>query len=468
METNDKIQAPTDSSPYFNVQPNNTTDTVNINGGSGGIGIGVNPSTNYGYFFEICALTSDNLSQYFVTNKDTGQLDRVLHNIIFYKVVPSGGTAIPRKLWGGLSQIIVDDGRFAGQDRIGNEETPTVYDLAVEYENIGSIRRFYLYINGSQVAYVDDANPLPEYTNMSVFVRGSSEVMFENVYAIQSLLSKNTGDVVVNQISGAFGTEEIDNSAAMRKYALSGFISSSYLTGISGQHEPRYKIYFEEFGTIMRECAYFNIRYDQAYPALIAKIAPTFNQERGYSISGFRAGSYGAEFLVFNHSDKTIVLDETTGNYLRILGVSFTQNTTEELTVDDYFKEISNLSDPFVSDGLIKSPIVADKIYQDIKTSRNKYGKREFNLDAQYIQSYDDARNLMDWIIKKTLRKRRRAEIKAFGVPHLQIGDIVTINYLMPEGSQFVDPSIKFVVSEINYSKGSDSGIETTVRVVET
>lgn len=475
LETNDKIQSPNNSSQYFNVQPKNTSDTVNINGGSGGIAIGINPETDQGYYFEICALTADNLSQYTTTNQETGQLNSVLHNIIFYKTVFStkndAGNDVsaytqPRKLWGGLAQILVDDGRFTGQDRLGNEEYPTVYDLAVEYENIGSTRRFYLYINGSQVAYVDDASPLPEYSNVALFTRGSSEIMFENVYALQNLISKNTGTTVVNEVADSFGIDKVVSSGALRKYAMSGLIQSTFLTGVSPQHSPKYNIYFEEFGTIMRECAYFNIRYDQAYPALIAQIAPTFNNERGYSVSGFYAGSYGAEFLIFNSTDKTIVLDETTGNYLRILGVTFTQDSTEELSVDDFFKIRSSFSDPLVEDGLIKSPIVADKLYQDIKSSRNKYGKKEFSLQAKYTQTEDDARDLMKWIVEKTLRKRKRIEIQAFGIPHLQIGDIVSIDYDMPEGAKFVDTTTQFVVSEIANSKSSD-GMSTTIRAVE-
>jgi len=466
LETNGKIQSPIDSSPYFNVQPSNTSDTVNINGGSGGVAINVNPETNYGYYFEICALTSDNLAQYITTNKETGKLETVLHNIIFYKIVPSGNLAVPRKLWGGLSQIIVDEGRFAGQDRLGNEENPTVYDLSIEYENVGSTRRFYLYINGSQVAFVDDSDPLPEYTNMAVFVRGSSEVMFENVYALQSLMSKNTGETVINQVADQFGTSQITNSGALRKYGISGFIKDTYLTGVSPQHSPKYKIYFEEFGTIMREAAYFNIRYDQAYPALIAQIAPTFNNERGYSVSGFYAGSYGAEFLVFNNTDKTIILDETTGNYLRILGVSFTQNTTEELNVDDVFKDRSIFTDPMISDGIVRSPIIQDKFYQDIKSSRSRNGKQEFNLEATYIQSYDDAQSLMEWLAKKTLRARKKIEIDAFGVPHLQLGDIASINYVLPEGLDFVDTSQQFVVSDITYSRDTN-GVSSIIKMVE-
>ena len=466
LKTNDKVQSPLSSTTYFNVQPNSSSESVNIDGGSAGIGIGVNPATNHGYFFEICALTADNLQEYEVINKDTGDVEKVLHNLIFYKIVKSGDQAIPVKLWGGLGKIIVDEGRFVGMDRVGLEDNPSVYDLSVEYENIGSTRRFYLYVNNSPIAIVTDSSPLPEYSNAALFVRGSTEAMFENIYALQNLMSKNTGETVFNQISDSFGKDKINSSESLRKYAVSGFIKSSYLTGISPQHSPDFKMYFEEFGTIMRECAYFNIRYDQAYPALISQIAPTFGQDRGYSVSGFYGGSYGAEFLVFNNTDRPIILDETTGNYLRIIGVTFTQNITEELNVDDFFRERSSLSDPLIVDSDIRSPIVADKIYDTIKSSRQKYGQRQFSLTPTYIQDVDNANDMMEWLVNKTLRERKAIDLQAFGVPQLQLGDLVTIDFDMPEGNSFVDTTKQFVVYSMDFSRNKEQK-NTFLRLIE-
>jgi len=466
LKSNDKIQSPTNSTTYFNVQPNNSSDSVNIDGGSGGIAVGINPQSNHGYFFEICPLTKDNLEQYFTVNEDTGDPESVLHNVIFYKIMKSGSTAVPVKLWGGLSTIIVDEGYFVGMDRINGNDSMTVYDLAVEYENIGNTRRFYLYINNTQVAVVDDSNPLPEYPNLALFVRGSAHCMFENVYALQNVMAKNTGETVANQLSDSFAIDKINTSDSIMKYNVSGFIRSSYLTNISSQHDPKFKIYFEEFGTIMRECAYFNIRYDQAYPALIAKIAETFGQDRGYSVSGFYGGSYGAEFLIFNNADRSLVLDETTGRFLRIIGVTFTQEVLEDLTVDEFFKERSRLSDPLIVDNAIQSPVVADKIFDDIKSSREKYGKKEFNIAPVYIQSFDDASDLMEWMIEKTLRPRKNINVTVFGTPQIQLGDIVTINYDMPEGVKFVDPSKQFVVYAMDHSR-NNAGMSTTLGLSE-
>lgn len=466
LTNNDNVQSPTNSSTYFNVQPTSSADTVNIDGGSGGIAIGINPSTNHGYFYEICALTKDNLQNYFTLNSETGQQESVLHNIIFYKIMRSGETAIPVKLWGGLAKIIVDEGYFVGMDRIGTEDQPSIYDLAVEYENIGDRRRFYLYLNNSQIAVVDDPNPLPEYANIATFVRGGSQVVFEHIYALQNLISRNSGETVANQIAEPFGIDKVSATQSLSKYSISGFVKSSYLTNISSQTTPQFKIYYDEFGTIMRECSYFNIRYDQAYPALLAKVAETFGQDRGYSVSGFYAGSYGAEFLVFNNTDRALTLDETSGRYLTIIGITFTQDVTEELTVDDFFKERSSFSDPFIVDNAIKSPIVAKKVYDNIKISRQKYGKKEFNINPIYIQSVDDANDLMEWMVSKTLRLRKSIDLQVFGTPHVQLGDIVQINFLMPEGVYFVDKNKQFIVQSIDYARDL-SNTNTILRVVE-
>jgi hypothetical protein len=470
IEANNKIQTPTNASDYFVTQSQGQNQDVVISGGSGGLGVMVNPEKNYGYFFEICSLTTDNLDQYTLGNEATGEITSVLHNLIFYKIVPgtmsSEIVAIPYKLWGGTTQILIDEGKFAGMDRILNETNPTVYDLAVEYETIGNTRRFYLYINNVMIATVDDTNPLPIYNNMALFTRGSSKCMFENIYALKNLQSKETGSPVVKNVSQTFGNKELLSSEAIRKYAVSGLIQSTYLSGISAENSPKYDIYFEEFGTIMRECYYFNIKYDQAYPAFLAYLAPTFNKEKTYITSGFFAGSYGAEFLIFNSTDKAIKLDETSGNYLRIIGVTFTQNTSQILTVDDYFKEKSNFSDPIVINNVLSSPVKADKIYQNIKNSRSKYGQRSFSLNSYYIQDEDSAKSIMEWLIDKTLRQRKSMSIEVFSLPHIQLGDIINIDLSLPDEYKFVDIDTKFVVRSIEYSRQPE-GPSMVLGVVE-
>lgn len=461
-------QSPTNATEYFTVTSVFDQQST-LSGGSGGIAISVNPDKNYGYFFEIMSLSTDNLDQFTVENETTGETT-VVHNIVFYKVVPGtvGGqtVAVPKKLYGGLGKIIVDEGRFVGQDRISNQTNPTVYDLAVEYEMIGIIKRFYLYINNVLISIVDDTDPLPNYYNAALFVRGSAKCMFENIYAMKNVYAKNTGKALVQNDTKIFEDSEITANEVMRKYSVSGFVKSNYLSGISADSEPRHNLYFEEFGTIMRECAYFNIKYDKAYPSFISVIAPTISKEKSYTISGFKAGSYGAEFLIFNNTDKLIAIDETTGNYLRIFGITFTQSTSHVLTVDDYFRQRSNLSDPIYVDNTLYSPQRAQKTIQNIQLSRSKYGKREFSLDSAYIQNEDTATNLMSWLIEKTIRPRKKISLEVFGTPHLQLGDLVIIDYDLPDNYKFVNTDTRFVVSSMSYVR-SQEGPSVSVGLVE-
>jgi hypothetical protein len=470
VENNEnKIQTPYGSTGYYQLSGSTPDKNVNIGGGSGGLAVLLNPETNNGYYFEIIALTEKNIESY-MQKDNSGQSTTIINNVVFYKIKQESGTtnAIPVKLWGGIANILVDDGRFTGQHRFIGEENPTVYDLSVEYIDIGKIRRFFLYMNNKLIATVDDKDPLPAYNNTALFVRGSSKCMFENIYALNENYSQNTVFNVAEPLSITFGDKEINANEALRKYAMSGMIQSTYLSGISSQQNPKYNLYFEEFGTIFRECAHFDIKYDKAYPALYAQLSPTFNRIKGYTTSGFYADSYGAEFLIFNATDSMLNLDETTGNYLRIQGVTFTQDTTYQLTVDDYFGKKSNLSSPVSgNDGtLIRSPLIDLKTYDEIKQSRLIYGVKDFTIDAPYIQKSDDAEEMLGWIINKAMKPKKVVGANIFATPILQLGDIVNIDYVK-DGINIIDDANKqFIIYNIEYERSS-AGPSMNVYLVE-
>ena len=454
-----RTQTPIGSTTYYQTSGSQPDQNVNIGGGSGGLAVLLNPETNNGYYFEIIALTEDNVNSYLKLNTK-GQAEKSINNVVFYKVKKdaANNNAIPVKLWGGLSKILVDDGRFTGQYRMAGEDNPTVYDLSVEYQDIGKTRRFFLYINNKLIKIVDDTDPLPIYNNMALFTRGSSRCMFENIYALSENYSQNSVFTVGDTLASSLSEGKINANESFRKYAMSGIVQSTYLSGISAQEPPKYNMYFEEFGSIMRECAYFNVKYDRAYPALYAQLSPTFNRIKGYTTSGFQADSYGAEFLIFNATDKALSLDETTGNFLRIQGITFTQDTTHELTVDEYFKKRGNLSDPeFKGDTLVYSPLVEKAKYDEIRQSRMIYGKNDFTIDSIYIQTPDDAEALMGWIINKIMHPKKSIGVNLFSIPTLQLGDIVTIDYKDSTGLELVaSDTSRFVVYNIEYSRGND------------
>jgi hypothetical protein len=457
LKSEENLQTAIGSITYFPNDDERRQDQ-NVSGSSGGIAVLINPANNNGYFFEIIA-TERSLEQ------RPNTADSSIFNVVFYKNMKNIAASqefnksIPIRLWSGIAPILTDSGDFVGQHRLISEENPSVYDLAVEYEKIGGSLRFYLYINDNLVSVVDDPNPLPESPHMALFIRGSARCMFEHVYALQSNIQVSDYSNVSNQIS-------VDGS--YRKYSVGDFIQKKYLNSISSLDIPKTHLFFEEFGTILREASYFNIKYDKAFPALIAQISPTFNSLKGYSVAGFVARSYGAEFLIFNNTDAPLDLNAETGNYLRIQGVTFTQESENEITVDDYFLGRSNLSDPQVdSSNSIISPIRVQQEYQNIKNQRIANGRKEFSLEAPYLQNFDSATNVLEWLLSKITRQRKIVEAEVFGMPTVKLGDIVSIDYTGPGGVVEFAPSQRFIVYNISYSRDADSGPSTTLSLCE-
>ena len=519
----DRIQSPSGSSTYYTVDGSSPEKSITIGASSGGLGVLLNPTTNNGYFFEIAALTDQNYNvdnvifyklaknesyDYLIDSSLNGTLssnvlrasvpgalswsgsslqvgerlllsaqDNELENG-YYRVSFAGSatapwtlskdeSAIPVKLWGQNSAgIITDDGTMVGLTRRVDDEVTTVYDIAVEYEDVGSVRRFYLYINNRVVAVVDDTDPLPVYNNMALFVRGSARCMFENIYALGNNYAQNTSFVLDTPVKSVF-SKQITASDSLKKYAISGFVQSAYLGGISAAEPPRYNIYYDEFGTIFREAAYYNIKYDKAYPALYSQLVHNVSKVKNLVISGFMGGAYGAEFLVFNATDSALVLNEDGAN-LAIHGVTITQSSSTELSVNDYFSRKSDFSDSeFVADPLVDSPQKAKEYYQDIKLSRITYGNREFSLDAKYVQSEDDAFELMSWMLGKVTKPRKSVGVRIFPNPTIQLGDIVKINYKDSQGTSLIGPEeSRFVVYNIAYDR-SDGATSMTIYLSE-
>lgn len=459
-----KKQSPTGSMGYY--------DNGKTGGASAGLAVLLNKETNNGYFYEICALTNDNVTNT-TTNPETGEVTStnvVFNDIIFYKIKSDGsGNAVPIKLWGGIANIIVDTGLFVGQSRVYGEANPTVFDLAVEHETLGNgSKRFYLYINNRCIAVVDDENPLPEYQSFAPFIRGTTKAMFENIYALKKRANDDVSASLSTPVQASiFGIDNVSVDNALRKYSVSGAIQQTFLSDIGTNSGAGHDIYFDEFGTIMREMAYFNIKYDKAWPALNAKLAPTFTRQKGYTVSGFTPTAYGADFLVFNNTDTVISLDETTGNYLRIQGVTFTQNSDRRLTVDDFFKTNSDFSNvDQLNKNPFKSPVKADKLKYSIKASRSSYGNVEFGINAKYIQNNAAAEDLMSWMINKLMKPRKSVGLSVFGGGVLQLGDIVQIFWTEDNIDQIVDRNKRFVVYSQEYQRGPE-GPQSVIHLSE-
>jgi hypothetical protein len=432
-----------------------------ISGGAAGLAFMLDSSTNNGYYFEIVASPAFDV-------KD-GEIP--VNNIFFYKIKKNStnSEAIPVLLWRGATQVLPDRGEFAGQSRVYAEQYQTIFDLAVEYEVTGKkSKRFYLYVNGNVVGNYEDKDSLPVKKNIALFVRGSTKAMFENVYALSKNYSFNGGDKVVAkppvQSATVFDDTSITVDESLSKYAISSLIKSTLLSSI-GSSGTKYSIYFDEFGTIMREADYFDIKYDKAYPALYSKISPTFTDTKGYFISGFNPSPYGAEFLVFNCTDNLLTVGEN-GEYLRIQGVALTDDVNATLTVDQYYNKKSDFTNPaFYGSSLTTANLYED--YIDVKNSRLTYGTKAFDLQAPYIQTHDAATEIMGWVISKISKPRKAVGLQTFGTSYAQLGDIVKINYVDENNiGQVSLTDSRYVVYSMEYKYG-ENGPEHTLYLSE-
>ena len=360
-----------------------------------------------------------------------------------------------------MAPILVDDGLFTGQHRLSGEESTTVFDLGVEYEQVNGGIEFTLFLNNKIIARVFDPNPLPIHNNMALFNRGSSKCMFEHIYAVAPNYAQNSTNIVDNVYSESGTREEF------RRFTMTQAVRSSYLSGISTSEPPKFDMFYDEFGTIMREAAYFNVKYDKAFPAIYSKLSPTFNSMQGYVVSGYTPSAYRAEFLIFNATDTALSLDESSGNYLRIQGITFTQESTHSLSIDEYFSKKSDFSNPsFIGEIEVDNVVASKKSFQDIKNSRITYGKNEFSLDTPYLQSDDAATEMMGWLVSKITKPRKSIGIEIFANPMIQLGDIVNIYYKKDSQDEIAKETDRFVVYQIEYSR-SDNGPQMTLYLSE-
>jgi hypothetical protein len=361
-------------------------------------------------------------------------------------------------------------GSFGTYPKITAINSSTQITVSVNHTATGAIRfsagvdaehKFYLYINNVFLGTATDTDPIPltnKNNKMALFVRGSSKVMFEHIYALANNPEYTNTQKKKDAPLRTILSDENSYNPSFSKYTINKAIQQTYLSGINPSNTQKYLMYYDEFGTIMRECAYFNVRYDKAYPALYSKISPTFNNLQGYAISGFLPNAYGAEFMVFNITDSALNLDETSGNYLRIQGLTFTQQSAHDFTVDEYFSKNSDYSNPQLnSTGIVNAPSAYSKQYVDIQNSRNTYGKKDFTLNGVYIQNIDTATKLMEWMVNKVMKPRKTIGVTIFANPMIQLGDIVKIDYVDTSGyRQIADVDARFVVYNIEYNRTKD------------
>jgi hypothetical protein len=436
-----------------------------IVGKSGGMAIMTN-NDGEGYYYEIVALD--------YTNPKVLETNSKINTLFFYKLeLNDDDILVPTVLHQEFRNILVDTGKFSAKI-LKTQETDSVYDIGVSVsKNSNSSWIFSLYLDNEQIKIVEDSSPINSGVSesISLFVRGSSQAMFENTYAMRRFLTKNEMTIRIDpkltdkeKEKVAYRIGSFPNSVKVfddakvsglsaSKYSLSPLVQTGFLSKLSSSSIPETEIFYEEFGSIMRECAYFNVKFDKAYPALTSLMSPVSASLGGYVIAGYNSTPYRAEFLIFNTTDFVLDLGANK-DYLdnvSITGVTFTQEAAKDLTVDEFLTDKSNYTNQ-----VNYNPVEYKNRYTDIKNNRLLYGTKSFVIDSPYIQNADLAQSLMNFIINRVSKPRKAVGVRMFGMPIIQLGDIVSFSYDTAKTLPNTVSGNNFVVYASEYERQTD------------
>ena len=384
--------------------------------------------SNDGYYFEITALNS---SYSVSTENDVEQV--VFSNVNFYKI--NSGTAVPAtlsggnvavKLWSSYMDVRVTSGSQMARDRLMTDYN-VVYDLAVEVKEQtttkGVLKTFYLYVNDMIVGIVEDMNAISgatgkvyhplsyQDTEVGVFVRGSSTIQVEHIYAVGTN-KFNDSPITIDQ-------KVYKRPRSFRIFSPSAIWST---VALAGGPENSWR-YYEEFGSMARECRRIDATFDM-YPVLKSKIAKQPIFDKAYSVTHYTSDPYGASMMIWAQSDRSIRLTDDVA--LNIHGLTLADNAEQTLGIDDFLTGKTDGSH------YLKSYNDGIRLRNKLLALRASGATEKVELDSIYIQNRDYAEKMFGWLVGFVGAEKSKILLSAFGVPHLQIGDIVTIDYDIP------------------------------------
>jgi len=388
---------------------------------------------NDGYYFEITALNG----QYDAASDDGSVDEFIFPNVNFYKInwgeskqpyfeIP-GQTlhnfAIP--LFSAYMPIGVTPGSMFQRNRIFDSNS-VVYDLAVDVKQLvlerQAVMQFTLYLNDNIIGVVTDSinssnGYIParrdEASEFGFFVRGGSTIQLEHIYAI--------GADQTQRVSNAMDTNIFRRLPAFKVFSPSAIYTTQELAG-GPQNQYRY---YEEFGSIGRECKKIEAKFNM-FPAFLPRIPPIRTIDRAYTVTHFEADPYKASFMIWSQADDNIIFGDESQLQLVIAGLTFSDNQELSLKLDDYLL------------GRVPGAAPEDKLNSGLTKRNELLSKRllgqtsSIDFESVYIQSTDYAKKMMTWLNGFIGEERMRLEVQAFGVPHLQIGDIVSVDYDIP------------------------------------
>jgi hypothetical protein len=347
---------------------------------------------------------STGTSGYFVELKtDQSNKDLKDKSLKIFKVVNS-------------KRIYLTDSQDTESGRLlGGVLSSTLYKLDIDVTIEDGITVIDVYVNNFKVSAADKnevgttdprRNVIAPTSNIALFSI-LNKTAFDYVYA-NPINSNQTIDAASRRIyDGQYATATLD--FAFGEKIAEDFNSSS--TKLS---------YIEEFGKTVRELRYVKANFTQS--AAIPLYA-SVGVNKFAKVIGSKFSNHGAEMFVINNAGAFIPL--AYGNEQQFFVVGNYVDTGSQHEYTEPFNE--------------STPV------------------EPATFQSMWIQSEQDAKALYGWIKNQWSKQQQSITMDIFGNPFIEVGDIITVNYLKND----LNGTQKFLVTNVNL--GFEGGLSTSI-----
>lgn len=392
-----------------------------------GLAFGVN-KWGEGYYLEVEGIGS---------GKDDVASESFKNNLRFYKVQLNNGVYEPNLIFSApVSAYVVQNVDVQVIRSVkGNVDPYFDLTIVIDYPRNGTLARYTIYYGETRVGRFTEIAPTDiNKNNISLFVRGDSQAIFEYV----SAASRPTG---------------LGDLSLYRKFNAVEDKVKAGLLPINQQYlykDDSLIVYYNDFAKLVREVKDYDIRF--TYPAYASKLIDVSEVNSQYMVKKYNPTPFGAKLLAVNTSPGPILLTEESSNPLYIVAVPMQELSSGTINMESFFDEIDEK----------KRKII------DREKNKSIFGSQSFTIDSQYLQTISQARAMMRWIIKFCSRPRIQLNMEIFSNPLLELGDKVKI-YDKSRGYNEDNPRFgdkTFIVSSISHAI-DNTGPTMNVELIE-
>ena len=285
---------------------------------------------------------------------------------------------------------------------------------------------FRVYLNGAEIMEAHDPNPLASTKEIGLMVRDDSMGIYDYLYAIA------TPNGTYPALSSERSNTSSIYSAALQTGKNRG-IFSSFIQSVLGSSTP---IAYFDFGNVAREAKFIEARFNE--PSFATTLVELSKVSPDYFVKDYKATSWGASFWIYNSTGTTVPIGGGTPYPVFISGIVLRRISSGTVDIGQYLKYIDS-----------------DTPNDQLQINRRLYGDQSINISGEYINNYEEASKLAEWVSRFASQEKIELQVSIFPNPLLQLGDKLKVFY-KARGYCYNSIGDKtYVLSQINYSTDS-------------